>query len=682
MALATDLLSTDERANALQVLGKIAKAQNRTDDAVQAVQEARQLHRQHGDHLELARDDQFLGNLQAGLKHYAEALQTLDECLVEAVAAANKSAEGYCRLAAARVLTSVGYFDAAELEIDRASRLLSLEHDLAQVLYARGNLHQEIDRGPKRQAHQREAVAAFEQSLELARRTQLTGLLVNIHLNLAYSLAELGKTEDADRHLAEAAVLDRGRRYEDDRALLAARIAYRRGNLSLASSLNERVYPKLRDDDDQIDVSVMQARIALATNDLTAAVLWARRGVESAERIRAAQSVSELRPWVLASRREPFELLLTALARGGSVDDAVRVFDQWQGRTMLDDMARPSPEPSRGLTITATQVQSLGRWLPTVSKAPLMARDDRAIGQALARIDLIALAVAEGDVWRLTASHGRPRLDNLGSFEKIRDLQDHFITEPTDHALANELGAVILPEDVVRRTDEPLYVVLDAPFAALPFAALRKNGQPLIAARPMIRAPRMPVAGGCRPRNNAGTALVLADAKGDLPDARRESSKVASMFGTTPLVGPAATSTALFAATSDALLHVAVHAGVDDGGGSLSLYDRAVPAPEISASKLGPPLVVLSGCSTARSADPEIARSLATAFLASGSERVIATLRPVLDSGALEVTNRFYDARGADDPVRVLAKVQAELAQTANQEWPNFAVFGSEICSP
>jgi hypothetical protein len=42
--------------------------------------------------------------------------------------------------------------------------------------------------------------------------------------------------------------------------------------------------------------------------------------------------------------------------------------------------------------------------------------------------------------------------------------------------------------------------------------------------------------------------------------------------------------------------------------------------------------------------------------------------------------NRFYDLRGADDPVRVLAQVQAELAQGKNKDWPNYAVFGNGIC--
>jgi hypothetical protein len=56
---------------------------------------------------------------------------------------------------------------------------------------------------------------------------------------------------------------------------------------------------------------------------------------------------------------------------------------------------------------------------------------------------------------------------------------------------------------------------------------------------------------------------------------------------------------------------------------------------------------------------------------------VVATLRPVGDTDALELTRQFYDAGGASDPIHALARVQAQLAERGtNKEWPNFAVFG------
>jgi tetratricopeptide (TPR) repeat protein len=681
-ALATGLLGTELRGDALQILGKIAKEDGRIDDAVTLLQQARRVHRDGNKRVELAKDDVALAQIHSERNQYAEALEILDECIGGARAATDPRIEGYCHLTAARALMDVGYFEQAHQELDRAAQQLSDDRDLAEVWYWRGNLEQEVVRDPLRPAHHEQAVADFERSLELKQRAQTTEHVVNLHLNLGFTLAELGRTEQADRHLAEAGVLDRDGQYASQRAQLAARIAWRRGNLTLAYALNERAYPNIQDHDEQIDVCVMQARIALATNDPEAAALWARRGVDAAEEVRAAQTLRELRPWALASRREPFEVLFTVLAHAHHIEDAIVVFDRWQGRTMLEQMARPSPDPTPGLSSTATRILSLGQWLPAASKAPLLMSDGRAVTQALARIDLVALAIAEGDLWRLTASYGRLRLDDLGPYETLRDRLDSFSTTPTDPALAAELGARLLPDDVAHRTDDPLYVVVDRPLAALPFVALRRGGEPVIALRPVVRAPRLPVASACAPRPSIHGAVVLADARGDLPDARRESSSVAALFGTIAHVGEDATSTALFATQADSLLHVAVHADIDAGGGSLRLHDRSVSAPEITANKLGPALVVLSACSTATALDPELAGSLSTAFLAAGSGQVIATLRPVSDRGAFELTRRFYDARGADDPVRVLAAIQADLARTGDKEWPDFAVFGRDVCTP
>src|SRR3954466_13306846 len=112
-ALANDLLATPARADALQTLAKIALREDRTDDAVRLLQEARGLHRGQANHIELARDDQALARIQDRSSQYAEALQTLDEAIDEATHAGDRMLEAFCRLTAAKVLTSVGYFEAA-----------------------------------------------------------------------------------------------------------------------------------------------------------------------------------------------------------------------------------------------------------------------------------------------------------------------------------------------------------------------------------------------------------------------------------------------------------------------------------------------------------------------------------------------------------------------------------------
>ncbi len=90
----------------------------------------------------------------------------------------------------------------------------------------------------------------------------------------------------------------------------------------------------------------------------------------------------------------------------------------------------------------------------------------------------------------------------------------------------------------------------------------------------------------------------------------------------------------------------------------------------------------MPACSSALSGDPELAGSLPTAFLASGASYVVATLRNVGDEASLALTRRFYAEGGATDPVRTLAKIQTKLAEDDRAEWPSFAVFGHDVCTP
>ncbi len=85
-------------------------------------------------------------------------------------------------------------------------------------------------------------------------------------------------------------------------------------------------------------------------------------------------------------------------------------------------------------------------------------------------------------------------------------------------------------------------------------------------------------------------------------------------------------------------------------------------------------------CDVAIAATGDDKANLAMAFLASGSHQVIATLRAVTDAGAGEITSAFYRQSGVADPARVLAHIQAELAQTSNEDWPNFVLFGHDTC--
>jgi tetratricopeptide (TPR) repeat protein len=681
-AIANGLLVTSARSDAFHVLGRIAFDENRLDAAMSALEIARDLHRAEARRGELARDDQSIAGVLEERFQYAPALRTLDECITEARAADERVLEGYCHVSAAYVLSLAGSFEAAQQEIDLAEPAFVRDRERAWLEAQRGKLYQQIQHSPLGTAYHRMAIVAYERALTAASRAQMPGLAASAEINLAYSLAETGRLAEADGHFAAATQLDRENRYAHDRARLAAQIAYRRGNLAAATAINDQLYATDDDPDDRLAVCVMQAHIALAAGDLDRAEHWAQRGVTAAEHIRATQSTIELRAWVLSTRRESYELLFLALARSGRIEQALDVFDQWQGRSLLDALSRPSGSAPVDLRATALRFENLGAWLPAASTAPLLqAGAGRLAIATLRSTDLFVLAVADRELVRVTSAGGQLDVVDLGPYASFAQRLEQFTATPTDPALAEQLGQLLVPSQVFRTTHETLRVVLDGPLSALPVAALRHAGRPLIADRPIVRSPRISEVACAEPRAARRTATVLADAVGDLPGARREAEELAALLGTTSAVGSLATSKALFSSGQSSLLHVAVHADIDASGGFLMLYDQKIHALDISARRLGPPLVVLSACASALSNDLELAGSLASAFLAGGSTQVVATLRPVSDTGAQQLTSRFYAAGGAGDPVHVLASVQTSLAETDNTDWPSFAVFGHELCA-
>lgn len=676
-ALATELLATEAQADALYLLGQLDFMEHRLDAAAGRWQEARQQHRARGRHDGVARDALGLAGIHEERRHLSDALYALDECIAAARAASAPTIEGRCHFGAARTLSIAGQYREAHGELDRAQPLLASDRELAQLWIERGNIYQVESRGQEQATHEGRAIAAFQEARRYAERARLTDQLITIALNMAFSFAELHQPDEAERQLEAATLLDRDHEYASELQQLRARIAYRRGDLALATSLNERLYKEMSPGDDRFEVCVMQARIALATNDLAAAATWAQRGIDEVEQIRAAEPNAELRPWVLAARRAPYELLFAALARAGRLEDALRTLDQWQGRSLLDAMSRPGAA-SPDLQDRARRLGGLEQWLPAAAAAQLIAAGGST--EALRSIDLFALAVAEGDVWRVASRRGEIRIDRLGALAALSPRLDELRARPWDRAIAGAAGELLAPPELFAGTST-LHVLLDARLAGLPVVALRRGGKALIAARPVLHVPRLPTRTGaaCAAPPAPGGATVLADSGGDLPGARHEAREVAARFGASPRIGDAATSAALLGAAPGAVLHVAVHAGYDAGGGLLRLHDRSVSALEILSRKLGPPLAVLTGCGTAGSDDPELARSLATAFLANGSPYVVATLRPIADAGP-PVAEPFYQYGGAADPVRALAAVQADLSTGDSRDWPSFAVFGA--CAP
>lgn len=690
--LATKLLTTSARPDALQVLGNIALHDGNFDEALAEVMEARWLHLFAQDRLELARDDGLLVSIREGRSEFAEALRVADECITVSTEVSDSDQKCHCHLAAVRTLVATGYFAAAELELGRSKP--STEDLRIELEYQWGNFLQETEQPAL-------AILKFESVLRDGALAGDDGRRLMTEQNLAYALAELGRLPEARQHLGNAAQLDRKQEQKVERTWTAAQLAYKAGDLATASSLCEG-YDNIRgvvdhsdesgdslDPDDRIQFETLCARIELDRGDPQGVERWTRLGIDDAEHVRGAQSSLELRPRVLTKRRAPYEIRFTMFAHRGNAEAAAMVFDQWQGRAVEDALARPSLATVDRLTI-ADQITKLGDWVRVITNAPFARNADEAsVLGTMSQIDLLALIVADGDVWRLTASHGPPRLSRVGAYEQLKPRLDRFRGHPLRSvAEAADLGALLVPDEVFRPTDAVLHVVLDERLATLPVAALSHGATRLGVVRPITRQLRLPET-RCTPASPTEPAIVLGDPDGTLPEAREEAVDVAQMLHTTAAIGAAATRAAVFAAGDAAVLHIATHAESNIDGAVLHVADGTVSALEVAAHRIGPALVVLSQCDAATSSQYDDANGFdlmsrpAAGFLAAGSQHVVTALRSVSDVGAREVIMRFYhalDASGIADPARALWVAQKALSKGSNETWPYFTVFGPEVC--
>ena len=231
--------------------------------------------------------------------------------------------------------------------------------------------------------------------------------------------------------------------------------------------------------------------------------------------------------------------------------------------------------------------------------------------------------------------------------------------------------------------------------AAIDFHALPWEGRALIDRAPVTYPLDI---GGAGVDGEAATkqetrALVVGDPRGDLPSARAEAAATAATLARIPrsevrvLIGRDATRAAVLAALRDArLLHWAGHgvfSGRDGWSSALPLAgdDRLTLGDVLTLPKT-PPLVVLSGCETARSGDaahPGAALGLAHAFLLSGAHEVIAATRVVDDAVTARLMKELYGAmpRSTRDLAAALREAQRAMAQSdPSSDWAGFRALG------
>ena len=410
-----------------------------------------------------------------------------------------------------------------------------------------------------------------------------------------------------------------------------------------------------------------------------------RRAVAMVATLRATARARSA--YLVSSHRAPYDGLIALLARHGRWRDVLAVVLELDASDMLRatadqavvrdhaalDLDTPAPRPVENPTLAVEDVVSAWRSRDLVI---VIAPSRRELDPGHER------------AYRLRLADGQVTGEDVTDADAARKAADKLFADPGDQAAARALGSMIVPPG---RSEATLHVLAIGSLGKVPLAALRnRDGTLILASRPLVRVLGLRATGP--EASGAGPAVVIADARGDLPSAAAEGLVVAAALGSGAQVSGSGTASPanrdrLWAAHDAELLHIAGHVGVLGRWRVLHLADGDVDAAEMVQRGLAPHIAVLAGCGSAAATDEEGWGSIAAALLESGTAVVIATDRSIDDRASLALMRELYrqpDWRA--DPARALARVQQALdaraatsgddETTKPRSWAAFSVLG------
>jgi tetratricopeptide (TPR) repeat protein len=657
MRMAQQLIHTRVATEAYAVLGDAAQ---RADDLLtsrEAWEAALKGYREAGNTYWVARAAHGLAGAYLAEGNLALASDYEDLAITAAGQVGDHKSLLYYLLGRADIFRQRGLSTEAEGAIALAVPLLQTPQDRTWYALKRGILYVHIKAYTM-------ARGELQRALALARTAEspLRDVELAVHLNLAWVERVEGNYRASLAHLAAAEALDPGN-YD---------VHFNRG-LALADSLQleaaaaelERAQKALPQGLWLWAVPYQRARVAMARGDEAAAVAAYRESILAVQAL--TERAGSYSPEVGANHREPYQRLFGIYAARGDWGSSFELVMELDLISLISSEETPAPAP-------------LEQGLPNLATAPVIPPlpPRQQVLAAWRGRHLVVLVSDETTMWRLEVKDGQVSGRAVGRASELEELARELEARPADAALAARLGEAVLPASPRAESDDGvLDVLLIGAMARLPLAALRRKDELALVRTPLARV--LGVLPRGRPSPSRSGAVVLGDPYGDLSSARREAEEVAARLGVAPLVGGAATRSALAGARGAALLHVAAHSALTAGGPILYLADGSIGPAEISSGKQAAGVVVLASCGGAVARDAAGWGSLAAAFLKAGSDFVIAPGRSVDDGATLQLILALYRrdlSAVAAAPAQALARAQVAMSSTLRPEiWAAFAVL-------
>jgi tetratricopeptide (TPR) repeat protein len=531
--------------------------------------------------------------------------------------------------------------------------------------------------------HPAQARLALAEANAFAIRDRNRDLEWETRFNIIDLAIREGALDDAAGQLAaQARTAGTGR---DDRAVLAyfrGLLELARGNPGAAVQLVERALPDARDSWISYLERVHGRALALA-GDPARAEQALLRAAAAVERARDALDSDTFKSWMLADQRAPFEDLFLLHVTAGRLADALGVVQRATARSTLDGLLGAEPgEPSLARSIAAAVEHSGGMRMLARSLRSSHATPAPPIAEVLARLrgnHVISYFRARSELWAIAiARDGALRVRNIGSAAEIAAQVLAWRRDLEATRAADELGARLLPDELMPPPGTPLYIVQEDPIAEVAFAALRRRGELVLDHHPVAYAPSAAVLSVTRRSRSSIHAMVLGDPTGDLPQAREEAKEVADHLKVVPRLGTDAALAAVLDAGDATLIHIAAHTVPTQAGAALRLADGLLDAGAVLDHGVAAGAIVLLTCSSAPITSRDELAPLASAFLAAGAHTVVASRWAVADDVARKFARTFYRANGVAEPVQATAVAQRELVRqhVPVEQWSTFAIIG------
>ncbi len=335
----------------------------------------------------------------------------------------------------------------------------------------------------------------------------------------------------------------------------------------------------------------------------------------------------------------------------------------------------------RRQVVLERQIRDHDRRLPAEQlSSPSRPPPVRTLCGSLGDAALVEYVRLDGTLHAVTLASGRIRLCELGpaahadeQIDRARfalhRLARHHASDASNAAAsamladaAERLDALLLQPVSSQITDRPLVVVPTGALQSLPWSIL-----PSCAGRPVTVTPSATLwHAGRRGGGQSGPALVAAGP--GLPGADTEAAAIAVLHQVSALTGAAATVEAVTVRLDGArLAHLAAHGRIHPDNPlftSLTFADGPLTVYDVERLRQVPRTVVLASCDVGRSAvrAGDELLGLSAAFLALGTQHVIASVVPVPDAETAPLMIAFHRFLAAGVPAaRALAQAQTQL---------------------